>query len=452
MPDQRAVLDGIPIKIQGSPGFNDPVEPVVIEHEPAGKNGARLQPMGLKAKRSSFTAFFKGESEWNNYLKLIKSIERQELMDFIHPKYGLMKGMVSLFVPQQNEIEHQASIAITFVEDIISQQRPVFREAVAPAAENHAVNVNDQAIAKSKSGIDDSLGEDGIGLADKIIDFNSDIIDEFDDITGPVRFYVKEVDRIVKAMEGTLAAVSNPVNSFINALDFGTSLPGRMVKAATQLAERVAILVEDFGTAPENFVNSYRDQMLIFEEAIGIDASTLGGTTTGSTLQKQHEISAKREMQENFKTIGATQAAVKLAEIYEEDDENRRQIQAQEQTESFDHKGNYLGASFNQQTIMTVKEIEDSLFVAREYIQEAIGLNRETPALHELALSLTRNVNEVKINLEQVVTVTLTETLPLFTVLNRYGLPYKMIDRIVALNEIPNPNEVTGEIKLYAAG
>lgn len=453
MGDQRAILGGIPIQIENPPGIQDPIEPMIVEHEPAKKNGARLENMGLKAKRSTFTAFFKGEAEWNNHLRLIELIEKQELMDFIHPKYGLRTGrIIQPFVISQGEIENQISIAITFVEDILTDKRLVLREDVSQAAKNHAVNINEQVIDTTKSEIDTQLGEQGTGIADRIIDFTNDIIDEFADVTGPVRAFVKEADRTVKAMEGTLAAITNPVNSYINALDFGTSLPGRMVKAATQLAERVAVLIEDFGTAPEGFVNSYRDQMLIFEETIGIDSGTLGGTTVGSTLQKQNERAAKEEMQRNSRTAGATMAAVKLAEIYATDDENRRQIQAQEQAESFDFKGNYLGATFTPQPIMTVREIEDSLFTAREYIQQAIDLDRSSLALHDLALSLTRNVNEVKINLEQVVTVTLTETLPLFIVLNRYALPYKMVGRIIALNDIPDPNNVTGNIKLYASG
>lgn len=452
MPDQQAVLGGIPIKIQVSPGLSDPVELKLVEHEYSKKNGARLEAMGAKARRTSFTAYFKGEEEWNNHLELIKLMEGQELLDFIHPKYGLMKGLVNLFVPAQTEIEHQISIAITFIEDIISPKRPVFAEDVEESVKNHMVAVNEQTIATAKTDIDTSLGEAGIGITDKVIDFNETIISEFSEVTGSVRHYLKEVDRVVNSMESTLAAITNPVNSFINALDFGTNLPGRMVKAATQLAERVSLLIDDLGTAPENFVNSYRDRMLIFEETLGIDEGTLGGTTAGSTVQKQLEKDAQTQMQKDIKIAGASAAAVKLAEIYSDDDDMRRDIQQLETEITFDDNGNYLGGSFAPQPIMTVTEIEAALFTAREYLQEAIDLDRTVQSLHDIALALIRNVNEVKINLEQVKTVTVTGSRPLFLIMLENNLPYKMIDRVVALNpDKPNPDRYSGEVKLYAA-
>lgn len=458
MPDQKAILGGIPINIINPPGIQDPIEPSIVEHEPAKKSGARLEAMGSKARRTTFTAFFKGLEEWNRHLELIELIDPADgsppqQIEFIHPSYGLMTGHITLpFAISRNEIENQVSISMTFVRDIISRQRPIFHEAVEEAVKAHVTIANTQAIAETKTDIDDTLGEAGIGIADKIIDFNNTIISEYPDVTGTIRAYVKEVDSLVIAVESTLATITNPVNTFINALDFGTTLPGRIVKAVTQLAERVAILIDDLGTAPENFVNSYRDQILILEETIGIDEGTLGGTTAGSTIQKQQEKAAQVEMQKNFKIAGASAAAVKLAEIYAEDDEKRREIQAAETVETFDDTGKYLGAAFEPQPIMTVAEIENALFASREYLQEAIDLDRNVPALHDIALSLTRNVNQVKIQLEQVKTITVTGTDPLFIIMLRERLPYQMIERVIALNpEMPNINKASGEMDIYAA-
>jgi prophage DNA circulation protein len=100
---------------------------------------------------------------------------------------------------------------------------------------------------------------------------------------------------------------------------------------------------------------------------------------------------------------------------------------------------------------MTVRDLESSLATVRGRLQAAVNLARQSTSLKQQALSLQTHVNTIKLEREKITRVRLDNTLPLHLVCLRYGLPYSAAERLLTINEIRNPNEVSGEVAIYVS-
>ena len=99
---------------------------------------------------------------------------------------------------------------------------------------------------------------------------------------------------------------------------------------------------------------------------------------------------------------------------------------------------------------MNVREIETTLYVAREMILTAVVLSRQNESLKKTARLLLQHVNIIKLERERIIRITLDNEMPLHLVCLKYGLPCQAAERILAINNISNPNFVSGSIDIYA--
>ncbi|MDP2166780.1 MAG: hypothetical protein Q8J64_00425, partial [Thermodesulfovibrionales bacterium] len=122
-----------------------------------------------------------------------------------------------------------------------------------------------------------------------------------------------------------------------------------------------------------------------------------------------------------------------------------------EKSTGFDALGNFIGAE-SSGGILDVTELERSLSEVRSYLQEAVDDSRDMPSLKELALSLLKHVNTVKLEREKIISVDVgANPLPLHLICLKYGLSHDYAERILKINpHVSNPNFVTGEVNIYA--
>lgn len=450
MEDQTAYLNGIKLNIRD---IVDESEPAVIAHEFPLSNGAKLANQGVKAVRITFTAFFI-EDNFDDHIKLKNELGKRELAEFIHPTYGLRKGMVSLFVVSRNDRKRTAEVNITFVEDIITTQNPVFiPDVVGETGQQFGggvLQLTGQQIDNITEMLPD-IGAEASDIASRALDEDLGIIEKFADLTGPVREYVKTIDSAVTTITGTLSAITNPANSLIASIAFAENLPGRLIQSISLAAERYIELYEDIRSAPEDFVDNFHDSMDGLKKTLGIDEASRAGSARGGTNRQVAQETARDHIAQNIDAVGALTVSTELGEIYAEDNEKRRVVTSSEREDSFDAQGNFIGNA-DIEEIFTVDEIEHSLASAREYLQAAIDNdNRGISALFGMANALLQDVNRVKLEIEKIITVTEHNTIPLFLIMQKNNQPYNRVDRILALNpDIVNPNFVSGEVRLYA--
>jgi hypothetical protein len=99
---------------------------------------------------------------------------------------------------------------------------------------------------------------------------------------------------------------------------------------------------------------------------------------------------------------------------------------------------------------MNINELESTLAIVRARIEAAIETGRDMDTLKIMAAALLTQVNSVRLEREKMIAVTLDNPMPLHLVCLRYGLPYTDAERLVNVNNIPQPNFTSGEIKVYA--
>jgi len=100
--------------------------------------------------------------------------------------------------------------------------------------------------------------------------------------------------------------------------------------------------------------------------------------------------------------------------------------------------------------VMNIREIEETLFLSREAIQEAVELTRQNQLLKKMAELLLYHVNEIKLERERIMMVNIDNVIPLHLVCLKYGLPYHAAERIMAINTIKKPNFTFGRQSIYA--
>jgi C4-type Zn-finger protein len=98
---------------------------------------------------------------------------------------------------------------------------------------------------------------------------------------------------------------------------------------------------------------------------------------------------------------------------------------------------------------MSVRELERSLTGVRETLQEAIDLARDQQALKAMARQLLEHVNQVKLERDRMLTIALDNPMPLHLVCLQQGVSYRQASRLLAVNNIPQPNFTAGEVTVY---
>lgn len=434
MPDlYPAQLDGFDLEIET---IADSFEKAIIRHEYPYKNGALLEDMGAKARVIRFRCYFWDDgadhATYDAHTGLLSRLEGLEIVELVHPKYGPLRGSVESLAVKHDDRDRTAEIDVTFIHGLIEDAGETSREDIKAGSEE-AFN---DSIAEQKQVFEDdvtaALGSEAGAILGKYLDPALGILEQITDVSTKARNYLKTVESFVGKMEGTLNTITNPANSLISIINYGTSLAGRVIGSVARCVERYAILYTGLKSAPPRFIGSMQNGLAELTSAVGGFNPTTAKTTT---------------------IASASYTALQLSYIYKEDETTRADQVKTEGQPVFDALGNYTASDFSaaDSPAMTVREMESSLAVVRSMIQASVNLSREMPTLRTQALLLQSHVAAIKLQRENVTSVLLDNTMPLHLVCLRYGLPYNAAERLLMINDIRNPNEVSGKVNVYVS-
>ncbi len=434
-----ASIDGLPLDIET---LEDGFEKALVQHEFPFRDGALLEDMGQKARTVRVRCYFWGET-YEAHRELLERLERLDLLDFVHPKYGLLHGGIESIVVRHDDRRRTAEIDLTFIENLRGEAQPDARPDVAAEAEQAFVaGIAEQADAVVQD-MRDVLGAEADTICGRVLAEGQDMLGQFTGLSAAASDYVRTVDTYVNGFSAALAAVANPANSLTATISYATNLPGRVIGAVARTVERYARLFDSVRSAPTRFVASLTDGVDemsgALEDAIGGGASGVGGA--GSA--------AKSSMTRRLAAATAQRAALEMAYIYKEDEQIRQAVRRVETAASFDVLGNDVKAE-TPGAIMTVNELEATLAVVRARLQASLAADRLAVSLKDLAVALLVHVNSVKLERDRIVTVRVDPEIPLHLVCQQYGLPYNYAERIYSLNNIAAPNFTRGHIDIYA--
>lgn len=386
-----ATLAGIPIKCMTA---EDGFEKAISRQETPYVNGAQTDDLGLKARTVSLRCFFSDET-YENHARILAAVKSLELLELVHPVYGLLKVRVERVVVRHDDGVQTAELEIGLVEDASPAVLIMPWESVKAQVEQEF----EESVAEQKRSVLQritALGAKGAALCEVVIG----------------RF------------EALLDGIANPANRLASLVDYGTDLPGRFVEAAAKAAERYAIAYQALRAAPAAFQSSLAAALL--------------------------ELAAAAEgFEDQAAAAGAARLAVEAADFYYTDEQARAGNSRAERRPGFDILGRRVGAELT--TTLNAIEIERLLELSNTAAQSALRGDRGNAAIKRMAADLYTAAARLKRSAENVKAVRVNDPTPLHVLCLQYGLPYNAAPRVLALNpQIKDPNRVSGEILIYA--
>ena len=285
------------------------------------------------------------------------------------------------------------------------------------------------------------------------------------------------MEAYVGTLEATLNTIANPANSLISIINYGTSLPGRVIGAVARCLERYALLYSTFSSAPARFIDSMINGVgLLLNDSGTVKSPTavtaanysaqraaggtvsipgMGQTASTNTASNCGVLAiASGPFQKTTIIAAASYVALQAAYLYKTDSTLRDAQKKIEGSQAFDALGNYTPPDPLDPSLpdapMTVGELESSLAAVRTCLQAAINLSRQSTSLKKQALQLQTHVSSVKLEREKMIQVQLDNPMPLHLVCLKYGLPYTAAKRLLTINNIRNPNCTSGQVNVYA--
>lgn len=416
----EAKIDDFLLDIQD---LEDTFEKAIAEYEFPYRDGALLEDMGQKAHQIKFRCYFYNDT-YLNHIFFINHLEKKELFELTHPKYGIINGCIKTVSVRHDSRVQTAEIDITFVENLRGEIDPFEYVDVEASMEETYSQGQDEQMEEFKDDVEEELGTEADEVLEKELDPDKGILEQFTDISAKARKYVKDVDTYVRKLEGAMNKISNPANSLISTINYGTKLPGRVIGAVAKTVERYALLYNTLRNAPTRFLLSLKDGLKKLELSLG-------------------------KFSKHTRIASVQRRALESGYIYKSDELKRQILKSAEKVKSFDAKGNYLKAEPAEQ-IMTIQEIEQTLADVRSDIQETVELSRGMQSMKDMARVLLEHVNIIKLEREKLVSVDIENEIPLHLICLKYGLSYNYATRIHAINNCKHPNFVKGELNIYA--
>jgi hypothetical protein len=474
----QANINGFDLDIET---IQDDFEKSVAHYEFPYKDGDLLEDMGQKARRIQVRCYFLND-RYVDHIEFLDSLQNAELIDFMHPKYGLLHGCIESAVVMQDRRDLCAQIDIGFVENLRDDIEPTAYVDVESAAESSYTDGQNDLMNEFSSDMAQDLGASAYDVLGRDLDPSFGIFEQFADLTGPARAYVRQIDAYARLFDGILNQIENPANSLIAVIDFGADLPGRLIGGMARVAERYGLLYAPLNASPLRFLNSLRAGMTYLQTAV---ASGQVGPASGSVITTQATLLEQAaaapyntgilpvsgqipgtgitisgtpltrlvasRMPKYIMIAAALRQALEMAYLYKADEAERDLIKSLSAQKSFDTLGNYTYPQMPA-PVMTINHLESTLGTVRLALKAAVDNARDMESPKTMARDLLTYVNKIKLEREKIKQVSVPNPMPLHLICLQYGLPYNDAARILAINNIPNPNFVSGGINIYAAG
>jgi|DewCreStandDraft_5_1066085.scaffolds.fasta_scaffold03034_10 prophage DNA circulation protein len=413
---EQGMINGFELDIET---IEDSFEKSIAKYEFPYRDGVLLEDLGQKARIIKLRCYFYNE-KYENHIYFINMLKEQDLFEFIHPKYGLIYGSIESINVRHDERIRTAEIDITFIENLRTEIEIIPQIEIAETCEELFIEGQEELIEELKESLLEELDSSIVNMS---LDPTKSILEQISSVSTTVKGVIKSIDSAISSMQSIMNQVMLPANSLISMIDYAVNIPGRIISTISTVVERYATAYQSLVSAPERFMQS-------FENSINELSSQFG------------------KFSKEIKTCGSQRMALSLAYIFAEDQEKREKVKKKEKKQNFDILGNFQKDDI--EPILTINEIEKSLYIVRKKLQESINYNRNNTSLKKMARVLLEYTNTIKLEREKIKKLNISRPMPLHLICLQNNLPYSFAERILSINDIPNPNFVHGDVNIYA--
>lgn len=422
--------------------ISDGFSKAIVKHEFPNTNGALLEDLGQKGRSISIRCYFGTEgglASYEDYFEFIKVLDGVDVIEFIHPEDGTLKGRIEKIDKRKNDRQEFAEVDITFLEGRIEAE---------PQAEISMPGFGEEAFLDGQNELAEAYADElDPELMDVELDPDVGILEQFSAVSGKVRSYVAQVDQAVRTLEGTLIQITQPVNTLLATVNYAANLPGRVVGAVAQTVERVAETYNALRNFPAQFQRSLASGLDQLEASF----RKFQSKAPAGSARNLAETEAMTSIANQINAAAAHRLALEAAYGLANDQAARLAAKKNEGQKSFDALGNYLDP-VPPDPMMTRIDIEATLASVMTAAQASVDLMRGQQAIKRGVSGLVNFARVIMVDAGTIKQVEIDGTLPLHLLLLKYGLPYNAADRVLAINpQIKHPSFVSGTINIYSA-
>ncbi len=419
-----ATINGLTLELES---LADSFSKAIARYDYPNADGVDTDDMGQSARTVQVKCVFwddgGGHVTFKNHYALLEILALRDLLEFSHPRYGMLKGRIESVNVRADERQRLAEVDFTFVEQMRLSLGTIARVDVVSATEAQFILAQVELQEEIQLVCVTLLGPGGRDLAAKPLLPQLTILEQFTSLSRAAQSFVEKINAFEQRLNATLTEIANPANSLLATINFVTTFPGRIAAALAGCCERYTLLSAGLRNAPASFLRSLQGGLLELEKSLPFPELLRGAT--------------------------AARVGVECGYLFAADETNRDLLRRQELTPAFDSQGKHNGGE-SPAAVMTVTEIETALGIARRLLQDAVDRSRAATSAKELARLLLEHANSIKLEREKLVTVLVNPPLPLHLLCLKYGLSYSYAPRIMAVNPgIINPNQVAGLVVIY---
>lgn len=424
----KAKLDGFDLLIEDS-GTADTWEKNVPEYDIPFASGAHTDGLGVRARHIQFTTVWFNDS-YEMHEAFIAHCLLDSINTLIHPKYGQIKGRVKSVQAVHRDNPQLVKIDVAFVEDADPDVEPVYTPDLVAIVDQSIAAAQLSEMERFASDVNANMGPAGAAILAVALDPELGILGQIQGLSTAGRIWINKIETAVSAIDAAFANITNPVESLLSTIDYGTTLPGRVIGSVARSVERCALAVKKTNDSPLAFMYAFRGA-----------AETL--LSSSGDLAK-------------YVVSGIPQlTAVVMAELYSADQKQRDELLKQESQDVWGNDGTlkYIPVL---PSVLTINDIEMSIKSYRETAQAAIDSIRTDLGSPELikniniiCKNLSDYVDSIKLNRERMIEIDVMDPVPVHLLCLQYGLPYTAAERICAINNFECPNFVSGKVKMY---
>lgn len=454
----QAAIDGYEFDARD---IEDGFDKAVGVYEYPYMDGAGTEDLGQRARRIRIRCYWLSDRYAAHY-DFLNHLKSRALFELSHPKYGLLSGRIDQMMVRHDDRQETAAVDISFIEDIVSQARPIAHVDVSSATEESFITGQQEQMDAVSADVAAALGDESVQILQTDLDPDQSLLSQITGVTVAARAYLKKIDTFVAVLEAEAAAIANPANSLVALIDYGTKLPGRIIGTVAKTLERYSILYESIKSTPARFLQNLTDSMDDLADRAGDfsghvrAAGSLRLAVEAAGIFATDEIARQkliqREQSGKVSPSGAVSAFTGGLTAQSGADSARMQLiqQAKTAPRAFDDNGNYLYPAALD-PVLSVRDLTGMLVTVRTALQATVDADRTIGSAKAVARQLTVHVNAAMQESDRITTLVLANPAPLHLVCLMQGLPYTAAPRIMAINDIDiaDPNFVSGEIAVY---
>ena len=404
------IADSIQLEMET---LEDKFEKAIAAYDYPYVDGADLEDMGLKARRIRIRCYFWDDGANHNtydaHVNLLSKLDTatsgSKLIPLNHPKYGQIYGRIESIAVNHDDQLRTAQVDIAFIED----KRP---------------NITPRTFASPKPSVEDAYVS-GQAMQTKLA--AAQIWDRIKNSESKLTALKATVNDYIAIAGEKVKDITAPANSLQSTITYASSLAGTIVGSLAGNLEKAALLYSSQQNVPARFLAS-------LSKACDDMVTQFATFKTSNAVSSSDSAVIGEIMVEHVKIAVAQRIALEAASLYDTDD-----------------AAYHSPSDYPDTQIMNIRELEESLAVARQKIETAVGIARDMEELKLMAGALLEQVNTVRLEREKLKKVVVDPPMPLHLVCLKYGLAVSDAERLLRINrQIESPNFTSGEILVYA--